>query len=438
MSKIYINELNKYYNQTITIDAFVDSIRDLQPVQFVILRDGTGKVQMTIEKSVETNLPLVDIISKLTLESTVKVTGKLVESPNVKLNGMEFIPTDIIVTSTSLAELPIDIKDKNKTLRETRLDYRFLDLRREENNLLFKCQTTIEHAMREYWYQNNYIEIASPKISGASAEGGSEVFKLDYFGMPACLSQSPQLYKQMAMAAGFDKVFEIAPAFRAEASHTSYHATEILMVDTEISWINSVNDVMDMEEAWLKYIFNDLSVKHADAIQKTFKVTLSDMTKSFPRVTFMDAKAAIKDKFNYVAANASDLERKEEELICKWAKEQYGSDFIFITNYPVAARPFYTMAAGDGTTNSYDLLYKGIEITSGAQREHRHDLLKQQIIDKGINPDTLADYLSFFKYGCPPHGGFGFGLGRLIMSIFEIDNIREATFVYRGPTRLNP
>lgn len=437
MKKIFINTLEKYFNEEIEVSGFVDNIRDLQYVQFLILRDGTGKVQVTIEKN-DDNRTLNELVSSLTLESTITVTGKLLESPKVKLGGKEIIPSHIDITSTSLPELPIDIKDKEKTLRETRLDYRFLDLRREENNLLFRSQTLVEQAMREYWNGFDYIEIHSPKIAGAAAEGGAELFKIDYFGTPAVLSQSPQLYKQMAMASGFNKVFEIGQVFRAENSHTSYHATEILMVDAEMSWINGVEDVMDMQEAWVKHFMTRLKETYGEEIKRVFNVEVSDVTPDFPRITFAECKKILKDSYNFVAAKEDDLERKEEELICKWAKEKYNSDFIFITHYPVSARPFYTMATGDGTTNSYDLLFKGIEITSGAQREHRYDILKKQIIDKGITPESLAFYLEFFQYGCPPHGGFGFGLSRMMMLIFEIDNIREATFIYRGPTRLNP
>ncbi|MDD3305239.1 MAG: aspartate--tRNA(Asn) ligase [Bacilli bacterium] len=437
MNKIFVKDLENYFDQSITIDGFVDNIRDLQYVQFLILRDSTGKLQITIEKN-NTNSVLNEIVSNLTMESTIKVEGKLLKSEKVKLGGKELIPSNIIVTSTSLPELPIDLKDKDKSLRETRLDYRFLDLRREENNLFFKCETLFEQAMREYWTSNEYIEIHSPKISGASAESGAEVFKLDYFGEKACLSQSPQFYKQMAMAAGFDKVFEIGPAFRAENSHTSYHATEINMADVEVSWIDSVEDVMDEEENMLRYVFNKLRDTYGDKIKEVFGVEISDPTNAFPRVTFVEAKRILKEEFKYVGEKEEDFERKEEELMCQYAKDKYNSDFIFITKFPFSARPFYHMLDEDGLTNSYDLLFKGLEITTGAQREHHYGILKQQVIEKGINPDTLDFYLDFFKYGCPPHGGFAIGLARVMMQMFEIDNIREATFVYRGPTRLTP
>ena len=356
----------------------------------------------------------------------------------VKLGGLEVVPTDIIVTSKSLAELPLDITSKDSALRETRLDYRFLDLRREDNNLFFRCETLFEHALREYCINHNFIEIHSPKIAAGAAESGAEVFKIDYFGQTACLSQSPQFYKQMAMASGFGKVFEIGPAFRAENSHTSYHATEINMADIEISWINSFEDVMDMEEEWIKYALNKLKETYGDDIKRLFNIEISDTSIKFPRITFKEAKEILKSEFNYIGEKEDDLERKEENLLCEYAKKKYNCDFIFITKFPFEARPFYHMLDEDGLTNSYDLLFKGIEITTGAQREHRVDILKKQMIEKGVNPESLNFYLDFFKYGCPPHGGFAIGIARIMMQIFEIDNIREATFIYRGPTRLNP
>ena len=434
---IQIKDLKNYLDKEIEIQGFIDNIRNLQYVQFVILRDGTGSIQVTIEKNDE-NKELVEIIDNLTLESTVKITGKLLDSPKVKLNGMEIIPTNIIVTSKSLGELPIDIKKKDNSLRETRLDWRFLDLRRNDNKLLFECQTFIERKMREYWYNHGYMEIHTPKISASSAESGAEMFKLDYFGEKACLSQSPQFYKQMTMASGFNKVFEIGPVFRAENSHTSYHATEIEMVDCELSWIDSYLDVMKEEEEWIKYFMSALKEEYGEKIKEVFNVEVSDISNDFPRITFEEVKNIMKNEYKYTGEKEDDLDRHEEELICKYAKKKYKSDFVFVTNFPYSARSFYVMRDAEGVTQTYDLLFKGIEITSGAQREHRYDILKKQIEEKGIDPKDLEFYLDFFKYGCPPHGGFGVGLARILMRIFEIDNIREATLIYRGPTRLNP
>lgn len=437
MNRIYIKDLKEHINEEVTIQGFIDNIRNLQYVQFVIIRDVTGKAQITVEKN-EENQALVDNISNMTNESTVKIIGKVLDNPKVKLNQIEIVPSSIELTSASLPEIPIDLKNKENTLRETRLDYRYLDLRREENLLFFKCETLLEQAMREYCVKNNFIEIHSPKISAKAAESGAEVFSLDYFGEKACLSQSPQFYKQMAMASGFDKVFEIGPAFRAENSHTSYHATEINMADIEISYIDSFEDVMDMEEEWLKYTLDSLKEAYGEEIKKNFNVDISNTDVKFPRITFEEAKKILKEQMHFNGERNDDFERKEEELLCKYAKEKYNSDFIFVTKFPFTARPFYHMLDEEGKTNSYDLLYKGIEITTGAQREHRYDILKKQIIEKEIDPKDLDFYLDFFKYGCPQHGGFAIGIARLMMQIFEIDNIREATFIYRGPTRLNP
>ncbi len=437
MKTLYVKDLKENLGKEIEFQGFVDKIRSLQYVIFIILRDKTGKVQVTIERNDE-NEKLIKSIENLTVESTVKVLGKLLDSPNVKLNGMEIIPKEIIITSLSANELPYDYKSRDNSLRETRLDYRFLDLRREENNLLFECQTFIEEKMREYWRKNDFMEIHTPKISAKAAESGAETFKLDYFGKEAALSQSPQFYKQMTMASGFDKVFEIGPVFRAENSHTSYHASEILMVDCEISWIDSVDEVMDSEEAWIKYFMRALKEKYGERIKEVFHVEVSDVSADFPRINFYDAKKIIQDEFHYVGEQEEDMDRHEEELIGKYAKQKYKSDFVFITNYPYSARSFYVMKDANGVTQTYDLIFKGIEITSGAQREHRPDILINQIKEKGINPVDLKFYTDFFQYGCPPHGGYGVGLSRIMMRIFEIDNIREATLIYRGPTRLNP
>ena len=438
MKKIFLKDLKNYLEKEVVLDGFIDNIRNLQYVMFIILRDSTGKVQITLEKEDPKNTEMINLMSGVSLESTIKVKGLLKESPKVKLNGMELIPSEITVTSKALNDLPFDIKKKDNALRETRLDYRFLDLRREDNQLLFHVQSYMEHMMREYWQNNGYTEIHTPKISASSAESGAEMFKLDYFGQKACLSQSPQFYKQMALAAGFDRVFEIGPVFRAENSHTSYHATEIEMLDVEIGYIDSVTDVMDEEENWIKYFMTKVKEKYGEDIKKIFNIELNDMNYNFPRIDFYEAKEILKNNFHYIGANEEDFERKEEELMGKYVKEKYNSEFVFITNYPYSARSFYVMKDENGGTKTYDLLYKGLEITSGAQREHRPEILEKQIKEKGIDPKVLDFYINFFKYGCPPHGGFGVGMGRILMQLFNIDNIREATFIYRGPTRLNP
>lgn len=439
MKTIYFKDLSHYYNQEIELSGFVDKIRDLQYVQFVVLRDSSGKVQVTIEKN-EVNTPMNLTVSKLTKESTVKVRGILLEQPNVKLRGMELIPSDFVVTSLSAEELPIDILDyTNKSNKELRLDNRFLDLRVDRNYLIFKAQTIAEMAMREYWLENNFVEIHSPKILGTASESGAEVFKMDYFGKTVFLAQSPQFYKQMAMAAGFNNVFEIAPAFRAENSHTAYHATEFTSVDCEISWIESHHDVMDMEEAVCQRVMQKLVETIGTEYQDLFKKEMDATLPKFPRIPLLEAKRIIQDKYHYSGEKEYDFDRREEELIGIYAKKEFGSDYVFVTDYPFAARPFYHMLDSQtGLTKSFDLIYRGVEITTGAQREHRLEVLQSQALMKGMSLEPLDFYFNFFRYGMPPHGGYGYGLTRFLMRLFDTESIRDVTFLYRGPNRVNP
>lgn len=437
MSSIEFKDLPRYFNQNITVSGFVDSIRDLPYIQFIVLRNGNEKVQITIEKN-EENIKLNEIVSNLSLEDTIKVNGILQENPHVKLRNMEIIPTNIELTSQCLDELPVNLREKEKTLRETRLDYRHLDLRRDEHYLIFQVQTTFEHAMREYWIKNDYIEIHSPKIIGTASESGADVFKLEYFDEEAFLAQSPQFYKQMAMASGFNKVFEIGPCFRAEKSHTSYHATEFTGIDTEIAWIDSHHDVMDAQEESLVYALKKVKEKHGQAIKELFNFELAIPTQKMPRLTFKETKLIISEQYDYKGPKDYDFDRTEEELIGDYALKKYNSEFIFITDYPKEARPFYHMLDENGNTKSYDLIYRGIEITTGAQREHRYEVLKQQALDKNLSLEPIDFYLNFFKYGCPPHGGYGFGLSRFLMQLFRVDNVREVTYLYRGTNRFIP
>jgi aspartyl-tRNA synthetase len=304
--------------------------------------------------------------------------------------------------------------------------------------LIFKAQTIAEMAMRKYWVANNFIEIHSPKILGTASESGAEVFKMDYFGKTVFLAQSPQFYKQMAMSAGFNNVFEIGPVFRAENSHTAYHATEFTSVDCEMSWVKSHHDVMDLEEAVMVNVMKDLKESIGEEFQTLFKQEINVPDKPFPRIKFYEAKKIIQENYKYIGEKPHDFDRKEEELIGLYAKKKLGSDFVFIIDYPFEARPFYHMLDEEGFTKSFDLLYKGIEITTGAQREHRVDILMKQAEIKEIPLESLDFYFNFFKYGVPPHGGYGFGLGRFLMRLFNSESIRDVTFLYRGPNRVNP
>lgn len=434
MKTIYIKDIKSYANESIKIHGFVDQIRDLKYVQFIILRDNTGLLQLVIEKNEDT-ANLNNSISNLSKESVISATGKVCLNDNIKLGQVELKVTDIEILSLSLSELPI-IESSPLDLR---LDWRFIDLRSKENLLLFKVLTWAEHSMREWWMKNNFIEIHSPKLMGTASESGAELFELKYFDRKAYLAQSPQFYKQMAMAAGFDKVFEIGPVFRANSSHTRRHDTEFTSIDAEISWIDSHEDVMVSEENWLHYVIKNISEKYGREISDVFKVDIKIPNLPFPRMTLKEARKILSN-LGHSIDHKADLDPLGEKLIGEYVKETQDSDYVFITEYPTEVRAFYHMRPENNpdVTKSFDLIGKGVEITTGAQREHRADILQKQALEKGYSLEPLKDYINFFRYGCPPHGGFGFGLTRFIMTLLNLDNVRQATFVYRGPNRLNP
>ena len=431
-----INEL-KDNNSKVIVNGFVDKIRNLQYVQFVILRDTTGKVQITIEKN-EENKSLVEIIDNLKEESTIKVTGTLMLNEKIKLNGMEIIPDEIEVTSTCTEDLPINYKDPASSNIDTRLNYRFLDLRNEKNLLMFKVQTCFVNAMRDYVVKNNFIEIHTPKLIGAASESGSEVFELKYFDRKAYLAQSPQFYKQMALASGFEKVFEIAPAFRAENSNSYRHATEFTSFDIEFSYINSYEDVMNFEEDLLIAGLSKVKEQYGEEVKKVFNVDINVPTKPFPRVKLEDLYKELEEKYNFHMdfEDVGDMNNESEKLASQLIKEKYGHEFVFITDFSANKRAFYHMRK-DGVPQGYDLIWKGCEITTGAQREHRYDILKKQAEEKGLGED-IKFYMDFFKYGCPPHGGFALGIDRLTMLMLETGSLKETMFIFRGPNRIEP
>ncbi len=437
MEKLYVNELSKHLNEKITFEGFVDTIRDKKWVMFVILRDSKGKVQMTIEKSEEKNAKLLEIMSNTTIDSVIKVKGLLQENQAVKLGGMELIPETIEVLSKAEA-LPFDYNNLEGVSLDTRLDYRFLDLRNEKNMLVRQIESCMVGAMREYLYKEDFTEIHTPKLIGAASESGSEVFEVKYFDRKAYLAQSPQFYKQMAMAAGMSKIFEVAPAFRAENSNTNRHATEFTSFDLEFSYIDSYEDVMDMEENLLIAGLTKVKEHFGDKIKEVFGKEVIIPTKPFPRIKLQDLYNELKEKYGFVipTEDVGDLNAEAEKLAYKYVMEKYNSEFLFITDYSKTKRAFYHMRKND-IPQGYDLIWRGSEITTGAQREHRYDILKAQAQEKGLGEDVKF-YLEFFKYGCPPHGGFAVGVDRLTMLLLGLPSVKETQFLFRGPNRLEP
>jgi len=434
MKRTYIKDLKE---EPCKIKGYIEIIRDQKQMQFILVRDVTGVVQVTVVKSEQP--AIAEIFSRLTRHSFIDIEGNCVLAPQVKVSGKEVYPTKVTVHSVA-EDLPID----ESSSVDLKMDYQWITLRNEQKVLCFKIQTAFEKYAIDYFTENNFIEIHTPKITGLSSEGGSEVFELkNYFGKKAYLTQSPQLYKQMSMMAGFDKTFEIGEYFRANPSFTTRHDTEFTCIDVEISFIDSFADVMDCEESLLKYVLKRVHNDFADEYKRVLGSEMPSISdNAFPRIPLLEVYDILEKEFKYTVPRhlKGDLDPEGERLISQYAKEKYGSDFVFVTSFPVKARAFYTMKNAENPElgECFDLIYKGNEITSGAQREHRYEQLKERIVENGINLDNMVQYLSFFRYGAPTHGGFGLGITRVLTKLFDLPSVKDVTFLFRGPNRLTP
>lgn len=439
LPRTFIDELPQKIGQTVKIQGWLQTLRDQKKMQFLIVRDSSGLVQVAHYKP--SSEALAEQISQVTDESAVTITGKVVENPVVKLGGLEVQLETLEVSNLSESPLPFDPYAETLPAQDFRLDWRYLDLRRPVNLLLFQVQTTVLAAFREYWLKNSFIEINSPKLLGAPSESGAELFEVPYFERKAYLAQSPQFYKQMAMAAGFERVFEIGPVFRADPSFTARHMTEFTSIDMEMSWVDSHEDVMAFEENMLAYVYSRVKEAHGSQIIELMNVDLQVPTVPFPRIPMAEAVDILKKRgYTLPPEKKGDIDPGGERELGAYVKETYNHDFVFLTDWPIAVRPFYHMRYADNPaiTKSFDLIACGLEITTGAQREHRPDILAKQAIEKGLHLEPIQFYLDFFRYGCPPHGGLAIGLSRLAMVMLGINNIRETVYIFRGPTRLNP
>lgn len=440
MERTSIGELKDKVGETVKVQGWLQTLRDQKSMQFLILRDRTGLVQAAFWKKGDPEL--AEMISSLGTESALTITGKVVENESVKLGGLEIQLETITVENRAESPLPFEpFSTEVLPALDFRQDWRYMDLRRTQNLLLFQAQTTLEMAMREYWIEHGFVEMHSPKIMGSPSESGAELFELTYFERKAYLSQSPQFYKQMAMAAGFERVFEIGPVFRADPSFTSRHMTEFTGLDMEMSWIDSHEDVMSFLENWLAYAFQRVKDVHGEQIQEHFGRQISVPSVPFPRITMAEAVEILKQVgYKLPPEKKGDLDPGGERAVAQYVKDKYDHDFVYLTDWPIAVRPFYHMRYADqpNLTRSFDLIANGLEITTGAQREHRYDVLRNQALEKGLSLEATQYYLDFFRYGCPPHGGFGMGLSRLLMVMLGIENIRETVYLFRGPNRLSP
>ncbi|MHC1716312.1 MAG: aspartate--tRNA(Asn) ligase [Candidatus Dojkabacteria bacterium] len=437
MERTLISELKNHIGETVRIRGRVDTMRDQGKIVFLIVRDRTGKVQTVAW--VGNGEELLNKVKAITLESIVDITGNIKEAKQVA-SGYELEISEITVDSLSITPLPIVIEEEhtdNMSALDMRLDYRWIDLRSERNNLMMSVSTLMTNSMREYCIKNDFKEIQAPRIISAASESGANVFEVKYFDKKAYLAQSPQFHKQMAMAADLERVFNVGPVFRAEKSFTTRHLTEYTSFDVEIAYIDSFKEVCKFEQEMIKSMLQDVKEKYGEKINEVFGIEVIVPNADFPYISVKEAKEKLAEK-DIKSKEEGDFSPEEERAISEIIKEETGSDFLFMIDYPHKDRAFYHMKSAEDQNLAlgYDLFWKGIEITTGAQREHRLENLKESANERGLSEESLKDYFEYFKYGCPPHGGFAIGTERLLMKLLEYGSILETTYLPNTPNRL--
>lgn len=429
MKRSLISELKNHLNEKVCIKGWIYKVRKLKFITFLIIRDRSGLVQCVVENE------KIDL-SHLTVESVVSIEGELKESKN-SLNPFEIQIENIEIINKAKEELPIEINKEDLGLNlDTMLNNRVLSLRHKKINAIFKVQNIITDSFREFLNKEGFTEIHTPKIVKEGAEGGTEVFEVKYFENKAYLAQSPQFYKQMMVGAGFERVFEIGHAYRAEEHNTNRHLNEYVSMDLEMGFIEDESDVMNLEENLLKFILESLKIKGKKYLE-LLQVELPVIDGEIPKIEFNKAIEILKEQYNKNDLDG-DLDPEAEKLLYKYSKEKLNSDFLFLTNYPRRKRPMYTMPKEEGGTYSFDLLFRGIEITTGGQRIHDYEMLVDNMKYKGLNPNNYESYLELFKFGMPKHGGLAIGLERITSKILGLENVREATLITRDRKRLIP
>lgn len=432
--RVYANEVAKHHNKKVLVQGWVQELRDFGGIRFILLKDRSGYTQITIPKK-EVPASVYNAVENLTKESVIYVWGIAKKSEKAKV-GSEIIPERIEIVSLAEAPTPIDTSGKIKTDLSKRLDHRFLDVRNKKSIALFTIRSKIFKACVEYFDSNGFININTPKITTIGVESGAALFEVKYFDRIAYLSQSPQVYKQM-FASSFEKVYEIAPVYRAEKSHTAQHLTEFIGIDFEQAFIESEQDVMDTVEGLIKHIIKKVKEECKNEL-KLWQRELS-VPKKIPRITMREAKEILAEK-GYKVPEEEDLNLETQKVLAEHFLNEHKSELVFIYYYPWAVRPFYHMKPehDPSVTKSFDLLWNGIEVATGAQREHRYEILKKQAAEKGLDLDSMSYYAEIFRYGCPPHGGTGLGLDRLLEAMMLLPNIREGILLPRDPERLTP
>ncbi len=419
-----VRELGEHVGARVTLRGWVHQRRDLGGIQFLHLRDRSGVVQCVFEG---TSPPLH--------ESSLEVHGRVVANDKAP-GGLELHADGLELISLATAPPPVELaKEAFHANPDTLLEYRHVSVRGPRAQATLKVQAELVRAFREHLQAEDFTEIFTPKLVAAGAEGGANQFEVDYYGQRAYLAQSPQLYKQI-MVAVFERVFETAPVYRAEHSHTNRHLAEYLSLDVEFGFIDDDGDVMALQEALLKAMLDAVGERCGRELA-LLGAELPDTSVTFPRLALLEARQLVRERYGH-ETGGKDLDPEAERLVGRWAREEHGSDFVFVTHYPREARPFYTFPTDDGLTRGLDLLFRGVEITSGGQRVHEHEVLVRELHARGLDPSDFAGYLDVFRHGMPPHGGFAIGAERLTALLLGIPNVRFARAFPRDGKRLQP
>jgi len=429
IEKIYNSDLKK-----VMIAGWIQQVRDLGGLRFIQLQDRSGIVQVVLpKKKVSPEIFSLDLQEG----DIIVVIGEVIENESAP-KGKEILPSELTIINKRAQEYPIAVTDKIETNPDKRYDYRFLDLRNRKIAQIFEIESTVAYAIQEYFKNNNFLQFFSAKIVGSATESGANVFEISYFDKKAFLAQSPQFYKQMMLMAGFERVFEIGPVFRAEKHHTVRHLCEYTSIDFEISYINDQRDVMEVLQDAVCYALERVKKDNKDSLEM-LDAKIDEQPKEWPVITIPECNDVLKSEGKELDLY-EDLDAEAEKIIGRYVKEKWKSDFVFVDLYPWDVRPFYTMKDDDDPrlTKSFDLLYKGQELTTGGQREHRVDILTKQATEKDFEIEHVDSYLQFFRNGAPPHGGSGTGIERFVQQILNLPNIREARLLPRDSIRLKP
>jgi len=429
-------DLKERIGKKVELFGWVHDVRSLGGISFVLVRNSKGIVQLTVPKKVVTPL-LYDLVSSLRQEDVVDCAG-IVKESKVARNGIEVVPERLSVLSEADAPLPLDPRGVTSAALDTRLEWRSLELRRPETNAIFRIENAVVNAFEEFLRERGFIRTFTPSILGGISEGGSEVFKIDYYGKPAFLRQDPQLHRQLTIAGGFDRIYDLGTNWRAELSHTPRHISEHRTIAPEIAFITDERDTMRVEEEMVAHAIRKIRDRCSDELG-LLKKELEIPKIPFPEVDFPEVYNIVEGMGKRLQRD-TDIDDPTQRALAEHVKETSGSDFFFLNRFPSAAKPFYVMRVDETPefARSVDLVYKGLELSSGGQREHRHDKIVAQIREKGMNETGLKWFTEPFRYGVPPHGGYSFGIERFIAYLLDISNIKETVLFPRDPDTLQP